>query len=91
VPKERKRRALAMGIISALIGLGLLTFILNKFIQSGAIAYLPAGVGIAVYLVVIAFLFILALLWILFPVFVYFSLERMNRHLAAIERNSTKP
>ncbi len=88
VPVQRRGRALAIAIATALIGIALLAFFLNKLIQSGVLYYLPAGIGIAVYLAVIVFLFLLALLWILFPVFVYFSLNKMISLLSAIERNT---
>ena len=87
-PRGNHRRTILV-FVAVVVGLALLVGLLrlllyNQSAQEGAVL-LGGGV---IYLVVAVLLFLLAMLWILFPVFVYFALGRLEKLLAQIERNT---
>jgi hypothetical protein len=86
-PFNKKRLLLWFGLAAAvaiLSAVGYLTYKYTETVAHGALGILGAIVVIAVSIVV----FVWAVLWILFPVFVYFQLQEMNQHLARIEMNT---
>jgi uncharacterized membrane protein len=88
VRRSKWPRFLLLTVATAL-GLALLLGLLHRLAtseraQQAAVTLGGGALGIAIASV----LLIIAVLWILFPVFVYFSLERMKKALDQIERNT---
>lgn len=79
--------------LAAVCGLGLIVAALNKLFntQPEMVGQLFGGVLGAVVFLAAAFLVLLwAILWIIFPVFVYYGMRRMEKLLTQIERNTRK-
>ncbi|SRR6266404_3962826 len=73
--------AIAIGIVAAIGSVAYLVFTYDQFVRG--IGALGGGI---LGLIIVVFLFILALLWVLFPVLVYFSLRRLEALLQKTER-----
>lgn len=81
VPKRQIWLALVIGIIGVVVVAGLLylfaTSELARGLLGGTLGVVVAGIAL-----------VLAVLWIIFPVFVYFGIGRLQRLLEQIERNT---
>lgn len=70
-------------VLISLVAFSLLCFLAYKIATSQFVQQFAAGsVGIIAGLIIVVILLIWAALWILFPVFVYFALERMKSEAA---------
>ena len=76
-------------VIAGAFGVALLIGLVHSLATSEAAqkAAVTLGGG-ALAIVICGVLLLIALLWVLFPVFVYFSLERMKKALDQIELNT---
>ena len=85
--KKQPLRALTIGAISIVFIGGLVYFLVTSEVVRGFV-----GGGICLVLAVVVAVFALgtAILWIIFPVFVYFGIERLERLLQQIESNTRK-
>lgn len=89
-PRSKNRRLLtALALGSGL--LVLLLLVLGRFSILNELVLLTGSTAMAIGALVVAVLVLVwAVLWIVFPVFVYFLLRRQSELLEQIERNTRK-
>lgn len=93
-PKQQKNNKLKFGIIAAgsLMFVGLVSLLIvnwDKIIPPMSKVF--GGTVVAVFMAILAvFVLIWAVLWIIFPVFVYYQLNELIKLQRQIERNTRR-
>ena len=86
LPKNRRWLLIA---VAAVVGLGLLIWFVRLLVRSEAAQQAALALGGGVLgLAFLALAATVVILWILFPVFMYFGLGRIEARLHQIERNT---
>lgn len=88
-PKFSKQFIIA---ICAVTGISIILAVWFLYIKFGEKLMIWTGSAVAgiVIIIVVVFVFLWWLLWVLFPVFVFFGMERMEKILRQIERNTRR-
>lgn len=90
-PRTNTRRRIGV-ILASVLGLLLLTSFIALLARNESVQQTTALAGGSVIaMVLFGILFLIALLWLLFPVFMYFGMNRLEKLLEQIERNTRTP
>lgn len=91
--KARPNKRLLL-TIAVFVALALLAFAAYKIVKAGQTEQAAEAVGVAgfgiIWIIGAVIGFLIAVLWIIFPVFVYFGINRLERLLQKIEVNTRK-
>jgi hypothetical protein len=95
LPAQRRQRRLRIAFFVTLVlvlaaGIGYGAYRYGAAVLTTSAPIVGSTLAAVLSLVVAVLLFLLAVLWIIFPVFVYFRLDRMITLLRAIEANTRR-
>lgn len=88
-PKQSGGSRGVLGLVAAIVMVAILAVIFGAFARGGSEGGALVAGGVAT-IVAGVFVFVLAVLWILFPMFVYFALGRIEGVLRQIEVNTRR-